>query len=74
MFDLKEYTDEIISRFPHMYNRDVDSNNYFLLSLYLDEINKVSKCLADMLKSLNILKAKNYELDYFGTIFRISKY
>lgn len=73
MFDLKEYTDEIISRFPHMYNRDVDSNNYFLLSLYLDEINKVSKCLADMLKSLNILKAKNYELDYFGTIFRISR-
>ena len=27
----EDYTDEIISRFPHMYRRDRESNNYFFV-------------------------------------------
>ena len=69
----EEYTDEIISRFPHMYRRDRESNNYFLLNLYLEEINQASKGIYELLKSLNIMEAEGYELDKFGTSFNLKR-
>ena len=69
----EEYTDEIISRFPHMYRRDRESNNYFLLNLYLEEINQASKGIYELLKSLNIMEAEGYVLDKFGTSFNLKR-
>ena len=69
----EEYTDEIISRFPHMYRRDRGSNNYFLLNLYLEEIRQASKGIHELLKSLNIMEAEGYALDKFGTSFNLKK-
>jgi len=71
--DSKEYTDEIISKFPHMYKRNRDSNNYFLLELYLEEIRQVSKGIYELLKSLDIMKAIGYVLDKFGTSFNLKR-
>lgn len=69
----EEYTDEIISRFPHMYRRDKESNNYFLLNLYLEEIRQASKGIHELLKSLNIMEAEGYALDKFGTSFNLKR-
>ena len=69
----EEYTEKIISRFPHMYRRDRESNNYFLLNLYLEEINQASKGIYELLKSLNIMEAEGYELDKFGTSFNLKR-
>ena len=71
--DSKEYTDEIISKFPHMYKRDKESNNYFLLELYLEEIRQVSKGIYGLLKSLDIMKATGYILDKFGISFNLKR-
>ncbi len=71
--DSKEYTDEIISKFPHMYKRDRESNNYFLLELYLEEIRQASKGIYELLKSLDIMKATGYALDKFGTSFNLKR-
>nr|WP_314081215.1 hypothetical protein [uncultured Leptotrichia sp.] len=69
----EEYTDEIISRFPHMYRRNKESNNYFLLNLYLEEIRQASKGIYELLKSLNIMKAEGYALDKFGISFNLKR-
>ena len=69
----KEYTDEIINKFPHMYKRDRESNNYFLLELYLEEIRQVSKGIYELLKSLDIMKATGYVLDKFGISFNLKR-
>lgn len=69
----EEYTDKIISRFPHMYRRDRESNNYFLLNLYLEEIRQASKGIYELLKSLNIMEAEGYALDKFGTSFILKR-
>ena len=69
----KEYTDEIINKFPHMYKRDRESNNYFLLELYLEEVRQVSKGIYELLKSLDIMKATGYVLDKFGTSFNLKR-
>ena len=71
--DSKEYTDEIISKFPHMYKRNRNSNNYFLLKLYLEEIRQVSKGIYELLKSLDIMKATGYVLDKFGISFNLKR-
>ena len=71
--DSKEYTDEIISKFPHMYKRDRESNNYFLLELYLEEIRQASKGIYELLKSLDIMKATGYVLDKFGISFNLKR-
>ena len=71
--DNQKYTESIISKFPHMYNRNRDSNNYFLLLLYLSEIREASKSLYTLLESLDIMKAKGYTLDNFGTSFNIQR-
>lgn len=71
--DGKEYTDEVISKFPHMYKRDRESNNYFLLELYLEEIRQTSKGIYELLKSLDIMKAAGYALDKFGTSFNLKR-
>ena len=71
--DSKEYTDEIINKFPHMYKRDRESNNYFLLELYLEEIRQVSKGIYELLKSLDIMKATGYVLDKFGISFNLKR-
>lgn len=69
----EEYADEIISRFPHMYRRDRESNNYFLLNLYLEEIRQASKGIYELLKSLNIMEAEGYALDKFGISFNLKR-
>lgn len=69
----EEYTDKIISRFPHMYRRDRESNNYFLLNLYLEEIRQASKGIYGLLKSLNIMEAEGYALEKFGTSFNLKR-
>lgn len=69
----EEYTDKIISRFPHMYRRDRESNNYFLLNLYLEEIRQASKGIYGLLKSLNIMEAEGYALDKFGISFNLKR-
>ena len=69
----EEYTDEIISRFPHMYRRDKESNNYFLINLYLEEIRQASKGIHELLKSLNIMETEGYALDKFGTSFNLKR-
>ena len=69
----EDYTNEIISRFPHMYRRDRESNNYFLLNLYLEEIRQASKGIYELLKSLNIMKAEGYALDKFGISFNLKR-
>jgi hypothetical protein len=69
----KEYTDEIINKFPHMYKRDRESNNYFLLGLYLEEIRQVSRGIYELLKSLDIMKATGYVLDKFGISFNLKR-
>ena len=71
--DSKEYADEIINKFPHMYKRDRESNNYFLLELYLEEIRQVSKGIYELLKSLDIMKATGYVLDKFGISFNLKR-
>ena len=71
--DSKEYTDKVISRFPHMYRRDNESNNYFLLEIYLEEIRQASQSLYELLESLNILKAEGYVLDKFGNTFNLKR-
>ena len=71
--DSKEYTDKVISRFPHMYRRDNESNNYFLLEIYLEEIRQASQSLYELLESLDILKAKGYVLDKFGNTFNLKR-
>lgn len=71
--DSKDYTDETISKFPHMYKRNRDSNNYFLLELYLEEIRQVSKGIYELLKSLDIMKATGYVLDKFGISFNMKR-
>lgn len=71
--DSKDYTDEIISKFPHMYKRNRDSNNYFLLELYLEEIRQVSKGIYELLESLDIMKATGYVLDKFGISFNLKR-
>lgn len=71
--DSKEYTDKVISRFPHMYRRDNESNNYFLLEIYLEEIRQASQSLYELLESLDILKAEGYVLDKFGETFNLKR-
>ena len=56
-----------------MYRRDRESNNYFLLNLYLEEINQASKGIYELLKSLNIMEAEGYVLDKFGTSFNLKR-
>ena len=56
-----------------MYRRDRESNNYFLLNLYLEEIRRVSKVIYELLKSLNIMEAEGYVLDKFGTSFNLKR-
>lgn len=71
--DSKEYTDKVISRFPHMYRRDNESNNYFLLEIYLEEIRQASQSLYELLESLDILKSEGYVLDKFGNTFNLKR-
>nr|DAU42989.1 MAG TPA: Protein of unknown function (DUF2612) [Caudoviricetes sp.] len=56
-----------------MYRRDRESNNYFLLNLYLEEIRQASKGIYGLLKSLNIMEAEGYALDKFGISFNLKR-
>ena len=69
----EEYTDEIISKFPHMYKRNKESNNYFLLKLYLEEILQSRQGLSKFFKSLNLMAAKGFVLDRFGNTFNLKR-
>lgn len=69
----KEYTDDVINKFPHMYKRDKKSNNYFLLELYLERILEIQNGILKFYKSLDINSAKGFVLDKFGNTFNLSR-
>lgn len=66
-----EYTDEVISKFPHQYSIEEESNNYFLLKTYLEELQEINKALYDLINALNIQTSTGYLLDRFGSIFDV---
>ena len=69
----EEYTDEVISKFPHMYKRDKESNNYFLLKLYLEEIIQLKLELSKLFESLDLTTAKGFVVDKFGNTFNLRR-
>ena len=69
----EEYTDEVISKLPHMYKRNKESNNYFLLKLYLEEILQFRQGLSKLFKSINLIAAKGFVLDRFGNTFNLKR-
>ena len=64
---------EILEKFPHMYNIDIGSNNEFLISSILEEIKNLNKSIYDLANMLNIENAEGIWLDRLGIIFGIKR-
>lgn len=62
---------EILERFPHMYNIDIGSNNEFLISSIYEEIRSLNQSIYDLSKVIDIENANEYWLDNIGGIFNI---
>ena len=62
---------EILERFPHMYNIDIESNNEFLVSSIYEEIRNLNQSIYDLSKVINIENANGIWLDNIGGIFNI---
>ena len=62
---------EILERFPHMYNIDIESNNEFLVSSIYEEIRNLNQSIYDLSKVINIDNANGIWLDNIGGIFNI---
>lgn len=62
---------EVLERFPHMYNIDIDSNNEFLISSIYEEIKELNKAVYDLAGMLGIEKATGIWLDKIGSVFSI---
>lgn len=62
---------EILERFPHMYNIDIGSNNEFLVSSIYEEIRNLNQSIYDLSKVINIKNANGIWLDNIGGIFNI---
>lgn len=64
---------EILEKFPHMYNIDIGSNNEFLVSSILEEIKNLNQGIYDLANMLNIENAEGVWLDRLGHIFGIKR-
>lgn len=62
---------EILERFPHMYNIDIGSNNEFLISSIYEEIRSLNQSIYDLSKVIDIENANGIWLDNIGGIFNI---
>ena len=62
---------EILKRFPHMYNIDIGSNNEFLISSIYEEIRSLNQSIYDLSKVIDIENANEIWLDNIGGIFNI---
>ena len=62
---------EILERFPHMYNIDIGSNNEFLISSIYEEIRNLNRSIYELSKVINIESATGIWLDNIGGIFNI---
>lgn len=62
---------EILERFPHMYNIDIGSNNEFLISSIYEEIRRLNQSIYDLSKVIDIENANGTWLDNIGGIFNI---
>ena len=62
---------EILERFPHMYNIDIGSNNEFLVSSIYEEIRNLNQSIYDLSKVIDIGNANGIWLDNIGGIFNI---
>ena len=61
---------EVLEKFPHMYNIDIGSNNEFLVYTLLEEIKQLNKSIYDFSDMLNIEKATNIWLERLGNILK----
>lgn len=62
---------ELLEKFPHMYNIDIDSNNEFIVFAILDEIKNLSEGISELANMLDIEKAHGIWLDRIGKTFSI---
>lgn len=69
----KEFTSQLISKFPNQYEISEESNNFFLLETYLKELLEVNEVLYNLTEALDIRKAEKVYLERFGNIFGIKR-
>ena len=62
---------EILERFPHMYNIDIGSNNEFLISSIYEEIRNLNQSIYELSKVIDIESASGIWLDNIGGIFNV---
>ena len=62
---------EILERFPHMYNIDIGSNNEFLISSICEEIRSLNQSIYDLSKVIDVENANGVWLDNSGRIFNV---
>ena len=64
---------EVLEKFPHMYNIEIGSNNEFLVHSILEEIKNLNQAIYDLANMLNVEKASGNWLDRLGNIFGIHR-
>ena len=64
---------EVLERFPHMYNIDIGSNNEFLINSILEEIKNLNQAVYDLASMLDVNKASGIWLDRLGNIFGVHR-
>ena len=62
---------EILERFPHMYNIDIGSNNEFLINSIYEEIRSLNQAIYDLSKVIDVENANGVWLDNIGGIFNV---
>ena len=62
---------EVLERFPHMYNIDIGGNNEFLISAVLEEIKNLNRAVYELSSMLDVSKANGIWLDRLGNIFGV---
>lgn len=62
---------EVLEKFPHMYNIDIGSNNEFLIESILKEIKNLNQAVYELSQMLDINQATGIWLDRLGNIFGI---
>ncbi len=62
---------EVLEKFPHMYNIDIGSNNEFLISSVLEEIKNLNQAVYELASMLDVSKANGIWLDRLGNIFGV---
>ena len=64
---------EVLEKFPHMYNIEIGSNNEFLVHSILEEIKNLNQAVYELACMLNVEKASGIWLDKLGNIFGIHR-